>query len=105
MLVSHSLFIGYVDQYFPVMQFLILTIPQLSLKVIRLKQAAWLAHLGECRSAEREVTGSNPSRTNTQSLKVIRLKQAAWLAHLGECRSAEREVTGSNPSRTNTQSL
>ena len=28
--------------------------------------AAWLAQLGERRSAEREVTGSNPGRTNTQ---------------------------------------
>ena len=27
--------------------------------------AAWLAQLGERRSAEREVTGSNPGRTNT----------------------------------------
>ena len=30
--------------------------------------AAWLAQLGERRSAEREVTGSNPGRTNTQGL-------------------------------------
>ena len=30
--------------------------------------AAWLAQLGECRSAEREVLGSNPGRTNTQGL-------------------------------------
>ena len=30
--------------------------------------AAWLAHLGERRSAEREVTGSNPGRTNTSGL-------------------------------------
>ena len=30
--------------------------------------AAWLAQLGERRSAEREVTGSNPDRTNTQGL-------------------------------------
>ena len=27
--------------------------------------AAWLAQLGERRSGEREVTGSNPGRTNT----------------------------------------
>ena len=27
--------------------------------------AVWLAQLGECRSAEREVAGSNPGRTNT----------------------------------------
>ena len=30
--------------------------------------AAWLAQLGERRSTEREVVGSNPSRTNTQGL-------------------------------------
>ena len=30
--------------------------------------AALLAQLGERRSAEREVTGSNPGRTNTQGL-------------------------------------
>ena len=29
---------------------------------------AWLAQLGERRSAEQEVTGSNPGRTNTQGL-------------------------------------
>ena len=29
---------------------------------------AWLAQLEERRSAEREVTGSNPGRTNTQGL-------------------------------------
>ena len=28
--------------------------------------AAWLAQLGEHRSAEREVVGSNPGRTNDQ---------------------------------------
>ena len=28
--------------------------------------AAWLAQLGERRSAEREIVGSNPGRTNTQ---------------------------------------
>ena len=32
------------------------------------KSAAWLAQLGERRSAEREDVGSNPSRTNTQGL-------------------------------------
>ena len=31
--------------------------------------AAWLAQLGERRSAEREVASSNPGRTNTQGLK------------------------------------
>ena len=30
--------------------------------------AAWLAQLAERRSAEREITGSNPGRTNTQGL-------------------------------------
>ena len=30
--------------------------------------AAWLAQLGERRSAEREVAGSNPGRTSTQGL-------------------------------------
>ena len=30
--------------------------------------AAWLAQLGERRSAELEVTDSNPGRTNTQGL-------------------------------------
>ena len=30
--------------------------------------AAWLAQLGERRSAEREVAGSNPGPTNTQGL-------------------------------------
>ena len=30
--------------------------------------AAWLAQLEEHRSAEREVAGSNPGRTNTQDL-------------------------------------
>ena len=29
---------------------------------------AWLAQLGKRRSAERDVAGSNPSRTNTQGL-------------------------------------
>ena len=29
---------------------------------------AWLAQLGERQSAERDVAGSNPSRTNTQGL-------------------------------------
>ena len=31
-------------------------------------QATWLAQLGECRSAEWEVMGSNPGWTNTQGL-------------------------------------
>ena len=31
---------------------------------------AWLAQLGEHRSADREVTGSKPGRTNTQGLNL-----------------------------------
>ena len=34
----------------------------------RATTAAWLAQLGERRSAEQEVAGSNPGRTNTQGL-------------------------------------
>ena len=30
--------------------------------------SAWLTQVGECRSAELEVAGSNPGRTNTQGL-------------------------------------
>ena len=33
-----------------------------------LSTAAWVAQLGERRSAEREIKGSNPERTNTQDL-------------------------------------
>ena len=33
--------------------------------------AAWLAQLGERRSAEPEVAGSKPGRTNTQGLVVL----------------------------------
>ena len=36
--------------------------------------AAWLAQLGERQSAEREVVGSNPGWTNTQSLKTTEKK-------------------------------
>ena len=36
--------------------------------------AAWLAQLGERRSAEREVVGSNPGQTNTQGLKITEEK-------------------------------
>ena len=32
--------------------------------------ATWLAQLGEPRSTEREVTGSNPGQTNTQGLQI-----------------------------------
>ena len=38
------------------------------LKAKRGGDNAWLAQLGERRSAEREVTDSNPGRTNTQGL-------------------------------------
>ena len=31
-------------------------------------RSSWLAQLGERRSAEREVAGSNPGRTKTQGL-------------------------------------
>ena len=41
--------------------------------------AAWLAQLGERRSGEREVTGSNPSRTNTQGLKITEKESAAFV--------------------------
>ena len=34
----------------------------------------WLAQLGERRSTEREVTGSNPGRTNTQGLQITEKK-------------------------------
>ena len=33
-----------------------------------LSTPAWVAQLGERRSAEREVAGSNPGRTNTEDL-------------------------------------
>ena len=41
--------------------------------------AAWLAHLGERWSGEREVTGSNPGRTNTQGLKITEKESAAFV--------------------------
>ena len=37
-------------------------------------QFAWLAQLGERWSAERQVAGSNPGRTNTQGLKITEKK-------------------------------
>ena len=42
--------------------------PVLLFKTILKLTAAWLAPFGERRCAEREVTGSNPGRTNTQGL-------------------------------------
>ena len=36
--------------------------------------ATWLVQLGERRSAEREVTRSNPGRTNTQGLQITEKK-------------------------------
>ena len=36
--------------------------------------AAWLAQLGERRSAEWEVVSSNPHRTNTRGLKITEEK-------------------------------
>ena len=45
------------------------TLPFIFLSIQGIKiTAAWLAQLGERRSAEREVAGSNPGRTNTQGL-------------------------------------
>ena len=41
---------------------------------IMILTAAWLAQLGERRSAEREVVSSNPGRTNTQGLKITEEK-------------------------------
>ena len=41
--------------------------------------AAWLAQLGERRSGEREVTGSNSGRTNTQGLKITEKESAAFV--------------------------
>ena len=42
--------------------------PVLPFKTVLKLTAPWLAQLGERRSAERKVTGSNPGRTNTQGL-------------------------------------
>ena len=36
--------------------------------------APWLAQLGECQSAEREVMGSNRGQTNTQGLQITEKK-------------------------------
>ena len=36
--------------------------------------AAWLAQLGERRSAEQEVVGSSSGRTNTQGLEITEKK-------------------------------
>ena len=41
--------------------------------------AAWLAQLRERRSGEREVTGSNPGRTNPQGLKITEKESAAFV--------------------------
>ena len=38
---------------------------------------AWLAQLGEHRSADREVTGSKPGRTNTQGLNLKNWEKSA----------------------------
>ena len=42
--------------------------PQMLCDIKQMKKAARFVQLGERRSAEREVTGSNPGRTNTQGL-------------------------------------
>ena len=46
--------------------------------------AAWLAQLGEHRSAECEVGSSNPGQTNTQALKITEEKvlPLQWLSSL-----------------------
>ena len=44
--------------------------------------AAWFAQLGECQSAEWEVTGSNPGQTNTQGLKITEEKVLTLEWHL-----------------------
>ena len=41
--------------------------------------AAWLAQLGECWSAGREITGSNPGQTNPWGLKMTEKKSVAFL--------------------------
>ena len=40
----------------------------ISLQKFLSSQFAWLAQLGERQSADREVAGSNPGRTNTQGI-------------------------------------
>ena len=42
--------------------------------LVNLNAAAWLAQLGELRSAEQEVAGSSPGRTNTQGLEITEKK-------------------------------
>ena len=42
----------------------------------------WLAQLGERRSAEREVTGSNPGRTNTQGLSLSLRRKCCLCNHI-----------------------
>ena len=44
--------------------------------------ATWLALLDKPRSAEREVTGLNPGRTNTQGLKITEENVLRLLWHL-----------------------
>ena len=42
----------------------------------------WLAQLGERRSTEWEVTGSNPGQTNTRGLQITEKKVLPLLWHL-----------------------
>ena len=53
--------------YFPSPPHVPFLTPQFS-RLVSSVTAAWLALLGERRSTEREVAGSNPGRTNTQGL-------------------------------------
>ena len=41
---------------------------------LNVNAAAWLAQLGELQSAEQEVAGSSPGRTNTQGLEITEKK-------------------------------
>ena len=56
-----------VDTVYTLRCFTILSVSIL-ISLLGVNTAAWLAQLGERRSAEREVAGSNPGRTNTQGL-------------------------------------
>ena len=46
-----------------------------------LSSAAWLAQLGERRSAEREIVGSNPGRTNSQKREDSALRRQCCLCN------------------------
>ena len=55
--------------------------------------AAWLAQLVRRQSAVREVSGSIPGRTTTQSLKIIEEKVLPLLLHLQMVRLYTKNVT------------